>query len=366
MKQFYAACSTQSDWQQAVEDLLGQLGALPAELNFAFIYVTDQHAVNLSRILDALKRKTQLQHWVGSVGAGICYSGHEIYEQPAIAVMLGSFAEDSFSIFNGAKNIPQYTQDEFSLHTAIVHGDPRNGLLPQYINDLPEQLGNGYLIGGLTSSESHFYQVADALTEGDLSGVIFNQQVSILSGLTQGCTPIGEVHTLTDCDHHLAITIDHQPALEVFKQEIGDVLARDIDRAAGYIFAGFPVEGSDTGDYLVRNIIGLDEKNGLLAIGDHMQSDVPIMFCKRDGQSAIQDMYRMLNNLKKRIGNKTIKGALYISCLGRGRNLFGTNSEELKMIEEVLGDIPLVGFYANGEIAGNRLYGYTGVLTLFI
>ena len=90
------------------------------------------------------------------------------------------------------------------------------------------------------------------------------------------------------------------------------------------------------------------------------------MFCKRDGQSAIQDMYRMLNNLKKRIGKQSIKGALYISCLGRGRNLFGQNSEELKMIVEVLGDIPLVGFYANGEIAGNRLYGYTGVLTLFI
>lgn len=366
MDQFLSACSTQPDWHQAVEELLGQLGIMPAEISFGFIYVTDQHAINLGRILDTLKNKTHIQHWIGSVGAGICFDQHEIYEQPAIAVMLADFPAESFRIFNGAKNAPTFSKDEFSLHTAIVHGDPRNGLLPQHINNLPEQLGNGYLIGGLTSSESHFYQVADALTEGDLSGAVFDQQITMVSGLTQGCTPIGEVHTLTACDHHLAITIDNQPALDVFKQEIGDVLARDIDRAAGYIFAGFPVEGSDTGDYLVRNIIGLDEKNGLLAIGDHMQANVPIMFCKRDGQSAIQDMYRMLNNLKKRAGKQSIKGALYISCLGRGRNLFGNNSEELKMIAEVLGDIPLVGFYANGEIAGNRLYGYTGVLTLFI
>ena len=71
-------------------------------------------------------------------------------------------------------------------------------------------------------------------------------------------------------------------------------------------------------------------------------------------------------DIKKRIGTEKPKGALYISCLGRGKNLFGDNSEELKMISDVLGEIPLVGFYANGEIAGNQLYGYTGVLTVFL
>ena len=33
--------------------------------------------------------------------------------------------------------------------------------------------------------------------------------------------------------------------------------------------------------------------------------------------------------------------------------------------DRALGDVPLAGFYANGEISHNRLYGYTGVLTLF-
>ena len=210
------------------------------------------------------------------------------------------------------------------------------------------------------------YQIADTITEGQLSGVVFNDNVQVLTGLSQGCTPIAPPHTLTDCDAHMAISIDNKPALDVFKQDIGEVLARNVDRAAGYIFAGFPIKGSDTGDYLVRSIVGLNTDEGMLAIGEHLKTGSQILFCRRDGQTAIDDMKRMLNNIKQRLGTQQPRGALYTSCLGRGHSLFGDDSQELKIISEVLGDIPLVGFYANGEIAGNQLYGYTGVLTLFI
>ena len=60
------------------------------------------------------------------------------------------------------------------------------------------------------------------------------------------------------------------------------------------------------------------------------------------------------------------RGGVYYSCLGRGANLFGSNSEELRTIENALGDVPIAGFFCNGEISHNRLYGYTGVLTLFV
>ena len=91
-----------------------------------------------------------------------------------------------------------------------------------------------------------------------------------------------------------------------------------------------------------------------------------VMFCRRDGNSAREDMTRMLNDIKKRIGNAQPRGALYYSCLGRGRSLFGQHSEELSMIQNELGDIPLTGFFCNGEIAHDQLYGYTGVLTVFL
>ena len=88
------------------------------------------------------------------------------------------------------------------------------------------------------------------------------------------------------------------------------------------------------------------------------------MFCRRDGRTAASDMQRMLEELDASTTGPA-KAALYYSCLARGPNLFGPNSEEVGMIRDALGDIPLVGFFANGEISHHRLYAYTGVLTLF-
>jgi len=366
MQEFKLGHSNQPDWQAALDDCLNQTAG-PGNANLGFIYVTDALATSLGDMLRSLKSRTGISHWVGSVGQAILCTGHEYYDQPAVAIMLAEFPDDSFSIFNHAEDT-HHLQDidpMGGLRFALVHGDPRNGQLPDLIDTLPEQLGNGYLSGGLTSADNHYYQIADNIVEGSLSGVVFTDQVQVVTGLSQGCSPIGPVHTLTESDHHMAISIDDRPALDVFKEDIGEVLARDIDRAAGYIFAGFPVKGSDTGDYLVRNVIGIDPENGFLAIGDHMHSDAPIMFCRRDGKSAIADMQRMLHSLKDRLPGPP-RGGIYISCLGRGRYLFGEDSEEIKMIRDVLGDIPLVGFYASGEIAGHRLYGYTGVLTLFV
>jgi small ligand-binding sensory domain FIST len=62
---------------------------------------------------------------------------------------------------------------------------------------------------------------------------------------------------------------------------------------------------------------------------------------------------------------RRIAGAVYVSCSGRGGPHFGGDSAELQWVRHALGDVPLVGFFANGEIAHHRLYGYTGVLTVF-
>jgi small ligand-binding sensory domain FIST len=105
-------------------------------------------------------------------------------------------------------------------------------------------------------------------------------------------------------------------------------------------------------------------EHGVLAIGDLAEVGMAIQFAKRDAQTARADLKRMLGDVKKRLPGRP-RGALYHSCLGRGRHLFGKDSAEMQMVSECLGDAPVVGFYANGEIAHNRLYGYTGVLTVF-
>jgi small ligand-binding sensory domain FIST len=256
---------------------------------------------------------------------------------------------------------------EEAVHFGIVHGDPRNSHIAQIIHSLSAELDPGFFVGGLTSAgdDEYLQQLAGQVCEDGLSGVLLSARVPVISGLTQGCSPLASRHTITRAEGNIVAEIDGRPALDVFKEDIGAVLAKDLSRIAGYIFAGLPVPGSDTGDYLVRNLIGIDPGEKLLAIGDNLEDDVPIMFCRRDADTAREDMLRMLADLKKRARGR-IRGGVYYTCLGRGRNQFGTDSEELKMIREQLGEFPLVGFFANGEISHNRLYGYTGVLTLFV
>lgn len=352
--------ATQAD--QIIIDLIGKLGRQD-QAKLAFIYTTDANAPHLKAIIDALRSHTGIPHWVGSVGLGICCTEHEFYEDPAIVVMLTDFTEDQFEVFTDTQTLIDSPQQD-GLRFTVVHGEPRNGQLPNLIEQLPEQMGNGYLVGGLTSASQYYYQLADEITEGQLSGVVFDSSVNVVSALSQGCSPIGPQHTITDCEGHLVQGLDGRPALEVMKEDIGEVLSRDLNRIGGYIFAGFPVTESDTGDYLVRNLIGLDVEHQYIGIGEYLHNGQRMMFCRRDGQTAIADLKRMLNDIKQRLPAPP-KGGLYFSCLGRGKNLFGDQSQEMKIIAEQLGNVPLVGFYANGEIAGQRLYGYTGVLSLF-
>ena len=114
------------------------------------------------------------------------------------------------------------------------------------------------------------------------------------------------------------------------------------------------MRGSDTGDYMVRNLVSIDVERGWVRIADDLAPGDPVLFCRRDPRSATIDMERMLTDLKRRAGGPP-KAGLYFTCVARGPNIFGENSGELGMIREILGDFPLVGFFGNGEISHDRL-----------
>jgi len=364
MERFLLAQSETQDWSDAIDDCFSQLGTLPDEASLGFIYVTDTHAQHLGEILRKIKALTLLDDWVGTVGMAICATRKEYSEQSAIVILVTDIPEKDYTIFDSPKHLPPQLKND-GVQVAVVHGDPRNGEIPKIIQQLPETIGNGYLIGGLTSSDNYHYQITQEINKGMLSGVLFNDSVSLVTGLTQGCSPIGKSHTITECDNNIIVHLDNRPALDVMKEEIGEVLARDLNRIGGYIFAGFPISGSDTGDYTVRNLLGIDSDSGAIAIGEYMRAGSSMMFCKRDGSTAVNDLQQMVSKLKRR-AKSPIKGGLYFSCLGRGQHMFGAQHKELELLAETLGDVPLVGFYANGEIAGDQLYGYTGVLLLFL
>jgi small ligand-binding sensory domain FIST len=233
-----------------------------------------------------------------------------------------------------------------------------------------EQLGraaSAFLIGGLTSALGNgAMQIAGRPTEGGLSGVLMSDEVPMITGLTQGCTPIGPTRVVTATEGPWIQSLDGEPALAVLKKDVGPILAKNPERMAGFILAARFQNNCDRQDYLVRELGGSDPFRQLIMVGDDLRRGDRLCFVKRDPEGARADLKRLTTDLKRRAEGRPIRGALYHSCLARGRHMFGTDSSELVMIQEQLGRIPLAGFFTNGEIFRNQLYGYSGVLTLFL
>ena len=369
---FLLGVATGPTSRKLVSDCLQQLGNVRGKYQLGFIYANDTLNEDLEDIVGRLKQETGILNWVGTLGMGVCSTGAEYYDEPTLVVMLADIDAKQFSIIGTNEideeilfeEVSSYCKEELP-HVGIIHGDPSNPATPNIIEKMSETVPSAYLVGGLTSSNAENYQVANKIIQGSVSGIFFSPDVNTVIGHTQGCTPLDQQHVITKAERNLLIALDNRPALDVLRDDVGEVLAKDLNKIAGYIFAGMPIEFSDTGDYLVRNIIGFDEEEKIIAVGDYLYEGSKFMFCRRDGNSAREDMLRMLTTMKSRLQGMP-RGGLYYTCLGRGRYQFGDNSEELKMIQDELGDFPLVGFFANGEIFHNRLYGYTGVLILFV
>lgn len=346
-------------WGTAAKACLDRLNPLPPEANFGFLYATEAFASNLSSLLTFLRETTRIEHWVGGVVPGLCVDGGEIRDDGAVAAMVGRLPPDQFRVFIG--DAGDWTRRHFPC-VGLVHGDPRDPEVPQAIVDLAAEAG--FLAGGLMSAAGPAAQLAGIATDGGLAGVLLGSGIEVLTGMTQGCSPLGGIHTATESWQGVVMAIDGRPALDVLKEEVGELLARDLRRIAGYIHVGLPVEGADGPDYQVRTLIGIDPNQGWIAIGDHVEEGGRLMFVRRDANAARTDLRRMLNGLKERLGGRPIRAGLYVSCTGRGEHMFGHPDAEPDLLHEVLGDFPLIGFFANGEISHDRLYGFTGVLTL--
>jgi len=357
-----------ADWRAAAQACLEQVG--PGAGNLGFLYVTDAIADHLEDVLKMFRAGTGVVNWVGAVGIGVCASGAEYLDEPAVVALTGMFDPGSFRVFSGVSDEETAKSAVLSdsgaeANFAIVHADPNTQGMDKLVRTLARRVESGFLVGGLTSSRGRNLQIAGDVIEGGLSGVAFTDSVVIATRLTQGCSPIGPRRTVTASQRNVLVSLDSRPAFDVFLEDIGEKLARDLNRVGGHVFAGIAVKGSDTGDYLARNLVGIDTQSKLIAIGEIVKPGAQVMFLRRDGKTAREDMARMIDSIRQGLYSKPSAG-VYYSCLGRGAPLFGADSGELKMIKDAFGDIPLAGFFCNGEISHNRLYGYTGVLTLFV
>jgi small ligand-binding sensory domain FIST len=417
--------ATHPNWQNALELAWVQVEGQQQLEQFAserernqvvgLIYFTESFAARADDILEWLKRRSGVADWIGGVAVGVCATGAEYYQEPAVALMIMEFPANSARVFSGRLPLPKPGTINRSGRSAmaggIVHVSPDVDDIPGLIEDLASKFTSAHVFGGLLSSAHGGVQIANEVISGGVSGLLLADNVQLDVRVTQGCQPIGPEHIVTKVQGQFALELDDEPALDILMRDLGlDDLAhgdKTIDEAAAMIsgrvsrglFVGLRSESAArteevlrfTGagassrhdDYRVRPVVGLEPARRSLAIADRAQAGERLMFCVRDEAAARADLIRMCAELREDLdepaprlsafqsagfaGMKSMrkpKGAIYVVCNGRGAGLFGYSGAEMQLIREQLGDVPMIGFFANGEIRASTLYSYTGILTL--
>lgn len=419
MKLFPYGHATHPQWQMAAGLVLAQLRAqmtlhgYASAPTLALLYITDHYVAYAQDILDHLSAELpEITDWSGTVGVGVAANNVEYFDEPALAVMLCELPSHQYRVFSGVAPLGL----AFEAHTALVHADANTPDVAELIGELSQRTDSGYVFGGLSSSRGKAVQFAVAgdgnvkgqgaasgVFSGGLSGVAFGPEVTLVSRVTQGCLPISRAHKVTAADHNVVLALDGESALQLMLRELDVTLEqpREALKAVRATLVGLtqPAAMDDasqtvmrTGnfgpDVLVRHIIGLDPTRGGVAVADVVTEGMELAFCQRNMQAARVDLIRVCAEIREELepqeqalevatalaqseaeaaphAARGIAGAIYVSCTGRGGAHFGGPSAELQIIRRALGDVPLVGFFAAGEIARNHLYGYTGVLTVF-
>ena len=429
MKLFPYGHATHPQWQMAAGLVLAQLRAhraLPGYASaptLALLYITDHYASQSQDILDHLSAELpDITDWSGTVGVGIASNNVEYFDEPAMAVMLCEFAHDQYRVFSGVSPLPPASSGRFVAHTALVHADAHTPDVAELIDEMAQRTESGYVFGGLASSRTDTVQfalsghgnvkgqgAATGVFHGGLSGVAFARddsgRMALMSRVTQGCQPVSNSHQITACEGNVVTGLDGEPALDVMLADLGVSLdqprealtkvrttlvglSRPEDRLNDASLTRVRHTGQFGAEVVVRHIIGLDPARKGIAIADLPVVGMKLAFCERNAKAARADLIRICAEIREELEPeemtlqtasalnapeaesaphpaRRIAGAIYVSCSGRGGPHFGSPSAELQIVRRALGDVPLVGFFAGGEIARHQLYGYTGVLTVF-
>lgn len=382
-------------------------------------YISDALAHGAQAVLDGLRERMPQVAWVGAIGVGVLATHAEYMNEPALAVMLCNLPREDFRVFHGRQALPALRPlrgaprgTGWRAHTAQVHADARTPDLSELLAELATRTDTGYLFGGLSAGQHHNLHLAfappssDALGtpaaepvggpvrsaeaptagvwRGGLSGVAFGDRVRVVSRVSQGCSPVGPRRDITAAERNVIYELDGEPALTCLLRDLGvtELSGSGWQREAlpkvRATLAGLTDAASDLlshgrhfgADTRVRHIIGLDPNRQGVALAEEVEVGMQMAFCQRNAQAARQDLVRICAEIREEFDpqehpGSQAAGAIYISCAGRGGEHFGAPNAEMDILAHALGDIPVIGFFAGGEVARHHLYGYTGVLTVF-
>jgi len=373
--------------QEAAESASQQLGEDQADLTVVF--VSPQFKEFYDRVPDLISRYFKPGLLFGCSGGGIIGNGEEAEQQAAISITCANLPGVKIQpIQLETTDLPDQDTSpsvwrewlqvnvEDNPHFVFL-ADPFSFRGEEFLAGVDFAYPNSKKVGGLASGAQaqggNALYLDDKIYSNGLIGIALSGDIEVDTIVAQGCRPIGEPMHITQCEHNLLKELAGKPPLEVL-QELNETLS-DADKKLiqSSLFLGIEMDpmkdNPKQGDFLIRNLMGVDRESGAVAIGALLRNGQLVQFHLRDEKMSAEDLDVMLTRYLNQGNAENAKGALLFSCLGRGQYLYGKPNHDTDMFLGKLGQIPLGGFFCNGEIGPvgktTFLHGYTSSFGIF-
>ena len=389
MLQAGVGLSTQQDTTHAAREAArtALLRAGSTQADFALVFATAGHGPGYSSLLRTIKETTQATHVVGCSAGGVLTTDGEVERSSGVAVLTvktDAFAASRFFIpqlrgrsYETGKEVAARVQPQLGTDNLLaIFPDTYNFNATSFFHGLSEGVPDLTTVGGGASEDGSigetFQLCGDTVSNNAVCGLLLSGQFQQSMSIAQACQPIGPVHTVTKSHQNLLLELDGRPAFDVFAEVVRKPLVDDLRRAAAFVFIGLPVDRERQhiarGEYVVRNIVGFDPQQGIVAVADEIRQGQKMVFTLRSRDGSREDLKTTLEAQAREWHGTTPSFGLYINCLGRGQGLYGFPDLDTSYIKQYFGEIPLIGFFSGCEIAPIRqqsaLHQYSGVLVL--
>lgn len=370
---------------EAAQTALTRSGSDTADL--ALVFATTEHGPNYGLLLRTIKDVAHATHVVGCSAGGVLTTDGEVERAPGVAVLTvraDTFAASRFFVpqlrgrgYETGKEVAARIQPHLGAdNLLVVFPDTYNFNAAAFFRGLSEAAPGVPVVGGGASEDGTlgetFQLCGDTVSNDAVCGVLLSGQFHHTIGIAQACQPISPVHTVTKSHKNLILELDGRPAFAVFAEVVRQPLLDDLRRAAAFVFVGLPVDAERQriarGEYVVRNIVGFDPNQGIVAIADEIRQGQKMVFTLRDGSGSRDDLQVTLEAQAQAWEGQAPGFGLYFDCVGRGSGLYGFPDLDTSYIKQYLGDVPVIGFFTGCEIAPIQrqpsLHQYSGVLVL--
>ncbi len=390
---FSSAISVRTDLEEACREAAAraaeQLG--PGAVDLCVVFVHSSYG-DKERVPILLDEELAPGCLVGCSGAGIIGAGSEVEGRPAISVTLARLPGvdlNCLQLHDGdlpsedagpSAWIELLGQSPAATAGFIVLPEPFTFGVHDLLVGLDFAYPDAPVAGGIASGSQH--PGGHALFTGrstQHSGCVVlgvSGDVVMETRVAQGCKPFGKVGRITEARDNYLIAIDNQPALRFLQEQLRDLEGSDLELARhtpmflGIAMDPFASEAPAPGDFLIRNVMDCDTTSGSLTIGEMLSVGRAVQFHLRDRDTSSDDLRNVLvRGESERTGAGAARGALLFSCLGRGVHLYGEEGHDSRVFGDVVGDVPLGGFFCNGEIGPvqgtTHIHGYTSSFAMF-